>query len=95
MKDRRASKPRAMYQGDLSSPEAIPEEGIARAVEIMRSGSLHRYGEDRIGVDEVAAFEQEFADYLGVRYAVGLNSCGCALFVALKSIGVKPAILCC
>lgn len=81
---------RAVYKGDLSSPEAIPEEGITRAVEIMRAGSLHRYGEDRSGVDEVSAFEQEFAAYMGARYALGVNSCGGAMFIALKALGVKP-----
>ena len=30
---------------DLSDPVAIPDEGIDRAVEIMRSGRMHRYGE--------------------------------------------------
>ena len=29
---------------DLSDPVAIPDEGIDRAVEIMRSGRMHRYG---------------------------------------------------
>jgi dTDP-4-amino-4,6-dideoxygalactose transaminase len=81
---------RAVFSRDLSAPEPIPEAGIARAVEIMRRGTLHRYGESHGGIDEVSAFEQEFADYMGSRYALGLNSCGCALFVALKSIGLRP-----
>jgi dTDP-4-amino-4,6-dideoxygalactose transaminase len=55
----------------------------------MRSGNLFRYGE--FGADdlEAAALEREFAAYIGRRYAVGLNSCGCSLFVALKCAGVK------
>lgn len=84
------SQQRAVFDRDLSAPEPISEEGIARAVEIMRQGLLFRYAEDRRGVDEVSLFEQEFADYLGARYAIGLNSCGCSMFVALKAVGVKP-----
>ena len=30
---------------DLSTPEPIPDEAIERAVELMRTGRLHRYGE--------------------------------------------------
>jgi len=38
----------------------------------------------------VDAFEREFADYIGTDYAVGLNSGTDALYLALKSFGVKP-----
>lgn len=37
---------------------------------------------------EVACFEQEFAKYSGVKYAVGVNSGTDALFIALKSLGI-------
>ncbi len=81
---------RRAFERDLSAPEPIPEEGIARAEELMRKGLLFRYGEDRSGELEVAKLEAEFAAYLGVRYAVAVNSCGCSLFIALKSAGVRP-----
>jgi dTDP-4-amino-4,6-dideoxygalactose transaminase len=38
--------------------------------------------------EEAVAFEQEFADYLGVASAVGVNSGTSALHLALLSIGV-------
>ena len=38
--------------------------------------------------DEVAEFEQRFAELCGVRYAVGVNSGSDALILALKSLGV-------
>jgi dTDP-4-amino-4,6-dideoxygalactose transaminase len=75
---------------NLASVEPIPAEGIQRAGELMRSGNLFRYGEFGSNDLEAAALEQEFAAYIGRRYAVGLNSCGCSLFVALKCAGVKP-----
>lgn len=79
----------AVFLGDLSAPDPIPEEGIEAAVSLMRDGRLFRYGEDRDSIPEAALLEQEFAAYLGLKYAVGLNSGGCALFVALKAAGVE------
>ena len=33
--------------------------------------------------------EKEFAEYMGTKYCVGVNSCGCSLFLALKSVGIE------
>jgi len=81
---------RSVFTKDLSAPDPIPDEAIEAALRLMRDGRLFRYGEDRAGLSEAALLEQEFAAHLGVRYAVGLNSGGCALFVALKAAGVAP-----
>jgi dTDP-4-amino-4,6-dideoxygalactose transaminase len=81
---------RVFFAKDLSAPDPVPETGIDAAVGLMRDGRLFRYGEDRGGLPEAALLEEEFAAYMGMRYAVGVNSCGCALFLALKSAGVKP-----
>lgn len=75
---------------DLAQPDPIPEAGIARAIELMTRGQLFRYGEtggDPRGND-VALLESEFATLMGRRYAVGVNSCGAALFLALRACGV-------
>jgi dTDP-4-amino-4,6-dideoxygalactose transaminase len=80
----------ARLERDLTEPEPIPEAGIARAVELMRSGRLFRYGE--MGADQldVSLLEQEFAAFVGRRYCVAVNSGGGALFLALKVAGVQP-----
>lgn len=39
---------------------------------------------------EVEAFEEEFARYLGVRHAIGVNSGTSALFLTLHALGVGP-----
>ncbi len=74
---------------DLSLPGPIPEEGIARALEVMRAGKLHRYGEDRTGIPEATALEEDYAAYIGATYCAAFNSCGGSMFVALKSVGVQ------
>jgi dTDP-4-amino-4,6-dideoxygalactose transaminase len=75
---------------DLSLPSSIPEEGIERALDVMRAGKLHRYGEDRTGVPEATALEEDFAAYTCAKYCAALNSCGSSMFVALKCAGVVP-----
>ncbi|HEY8381522.1 MAG TPA: aminotransferase class I/II-fold pyridoxal phosphate-dependent enzyme [Microvirga sp.] len=75
---------------DLTEPEPIPEAGIARAVELMRSGRLFRYGEMGIDQRDVSLLEDEFAKLTSRRYCVAVNSGGAALFLALKVVGVQP-----
>lgn len=75
---------------DLSTPEPIPEAAIERAVALMRSGRLHRYGEQGGDHPDPSLLEREYAAYVGSKYCVALSSCGAAMFIALKALGVKP-----
>ncbi|MFV9505992.1 MAG: DegT/DnrJ/EryC1/StrS family aminotransferase [Oscillochloridaceae bacterium umkhey_bin13] len=59
----------------------LGEEEIDEVVATLRSGW--------IGTGPRAKqFEEEFATYVGARYAVSLNSCTAGLFLALKALGV-------
>ena len=78
------------FGNDLSQPEPIPDTGIARAVEMMHSGRLHRYGETGGNVPEPSLLEQEYAAWVGSKYCVAMSSCGATMFVALKALGVGP-----
>ncbi|MFH1419420.1 MAG: DegT/DnrJ/EryC1/StrS family aminotransferase [Planctomycetota bacterium] len=40
---------------------------------------------------EVAAFEREFAEWVGARHACAVSNCTAALHLALLAVGVKPA----
>ena len=75
---------------DLTQPEPVPSEGIARALELMQSGRLHRYGETGGRGSETALLEEEFAASVGAKYCMAMNSCGATLFAALKALDVKP-----
>ena len=76
-------------QIDLSRQEPIPSAGVDAALALMHSGKLHRYGETDGTTSAVALLEAAFAKELGVPYCAALNSCGSAMFVALKSAGVR------
>ncbi len=78
----------ARLEKDLSEPDPIPAAGVDRAVELMESGRLHRYGETGGGGSEVALLEDEFARYLGREYAVAVNSGATAIYLALTAAGL-------
>ncbi len=78
-----------VFSKPFTRQEAIPEAGIARAVEIMRSGKLHRYNTDEGETAESALLEQDFANYLGVPYCLACASGGYALHIALKAAGLQ------
>ena len=82
--------PKTDFDIDLSDPGPIPEEAIEQAVALMRTGRLHRYGEYAGTEPHATLLEKEYAEYVGSRYAVGINSGGCAIFLGLKASGVEP-----
>ena len=75
---------------DLTAQEPIPAAGVVAALAVMASGRLHRYGETGARPSEVSLLEAQFALSLGRRYCVALNSCGSAMFVALRALGLRP-----
>lgn len=91
------------FKKSFSTPDPIPKQGIEKARRIMESGHLFRYNpldtpenivrNENNGLDvlcsEVTLFEKEFCEYTGHKYAVALNSCGSAMFLALKAAGIQ------
>jgi dTDP-4-amino-4,6-dideoxygalactose transaminase len=78
------------FDKPFTQQESIPEAGIERAVEVMRSGRLHRYNVVDGETSESALLESEFAAYMGQAYCLACASGGYALHIALKAAGIKP-----
>jgi len=79
-----------IFKGNFTQQEPIPEAGIEAALDVMRSGRLHRYNLVEGEVGETALLEQEFAAYTGAKYALAVASGGYAMATALRAVGVKP-----
>lgn len=84
------------FTKDFTLQEPICDEGIEKAIEILQSGKLHRYNVSPGETGEAALLEEDFATYMGKKYCLACASCGSAMYLALKSAGVKPGdkVLC-
>ena len=71
----------------VSGPSVIGDEEIAAVSDVLRSQELFRYPKEQ---SEAAKFEEEVAEYLGVEYALMVNSGTSALITALTGVGVGP-----
>ncbi|HGG05381.1 MAG TPA: aminotransferase class I/II-fold pyridoxal phosphate-dependent enzyme [Aliiroseovarius sp.] len=71
---------------DVTSAESIPEAARAEIDRLLQSGDLFRYTAP--GNAPVALLESEFAQLLGVKYALAVSSCSAALFLSLKALGL-------
>lgn len=74
----------------FTQQESIPEDGIERAVDILRSGRLHRYNVDAGEESEASCLEREYAAYQGVKYCIATASGGQAIQLGLRVCGVRP-----
>ena len=81
---------RARFSKSFTQQLAIPEEGIAAAVEVMRSGRLHRYNTAGMEPSETMELEREFAAWQGQAFCLAVASGGQAMQIAMRAAGVKP-----
>jgi dTDP-4-amino-4,6-dideoxygalactose transaminase len=81
---------KTVFSRPFTQQEAIPDAGIEAAVEILRSGRLHRYNTLEGETADAALLEQEYAAYMGQRYCLACTSGGYSLHVALKAAGIQP-----
>jgi len=64
---------------------SMSAESIANAVEVMQAGLLNRYQMDAgAETNYLLKTERALSEYLGVKFSLGLNSGGSAIFMALK-----------
>ncbi|MBB4301033.1 dTDP-4-amino-4,6-dideoxygalactose transaminase [Rhodobium orientis] len=78
------------FEKSFTQQEPIPEAAIARAVEILRSGRLHRYNTAPGEESEAALLERDYAAFQGSDYCLACSSGGQALQIGLRAIGLKP-----
>lgn len=85
-----------VFKKAFTQQETIPEQGISAAVEVMRSGRLHRYNSLSGEKSETDMLELEFAEYQGVPYCLACSSGGYALHIAMRAAGVQAGdkVLC-
>ncbi len=76
------------FDKPFTQQEAIPEEGIERAIEILRSGRLHRYNLVPEEAGETALLEADYAAYQEQDYCIATTSGGTAIQLALRAAGV-------
>lgn len=68
--------------------EPIPDAARSEINALLASGDLFRY--TAASGSAVARLELEFAEFMGVPFALAVNSCSAALFLSLKAIGIEP-----
>jgi perosamine synthetase len=72
-----------------ANPHALDPDVVAAAEAVLSEGHLFRYDVATPDASTAACFEREFAEFLGCRYAVAVNSCSSAIFLSLTSCGVR------
>jgi dTDP-4-amino-4,6-dideoxygalactose transaminase len=85
-----------IFTKDFTLQEPICDEGIEKALNILRNGKLHRYNVSIDEKGEAALLEEEFSSYMEKKFCLSCASCGSAMYLALKSLGVEPGdkVLC-
>jgi len=72
--------------GGMHGPSVIDQREIDAVTAVLKSQKLFRFCED----SQVAAFEKEAAEHLGVKHALMMNSGTSAIVCALTGVGVGP-----
>lgn len=75
-----------MFPGGLE----IGEEEKREVLEVLERKYLFRYYGPKEFPSKVAEFEKAFAEKMGAKYALAVNSCTSALISALVAVGVGP-----
>ena len=77
------------FRKSFTQQEPISEEAIKDAINVMRSGRIHRYNILNNERSQVSLLEKEFAEFTGARYCLAVTSGGYALSTALRASGVS------
>ena len=74
------------FFGDLDSPDKVPKTVIDEISKVITNNTLWRYQDNQNS--QVAKLEKSFAEHLGVKYALAVNSCTSAIMLSLLSLRI-------
>ena len=90
----------ALFGGPKTRTKPFPKHPIIgdaekkAVMDVLNSGNISTFlaqpGENFLGGIKIREFENNFAEYVGTKYAVSFNSASSALHAAIVSVGVKP-----
>ena len=67
----------------------VSNDCIKKVNDKLKSGILFRYHEKKPLESSIVKAEHKLAKIVNKKYGCAINSCGCALFLALKAMGVS------
>ena len=70
----------------IAHAEPVPSEAATEVLAMLQNGDLFRYTAD--ATSPVTRLEKEFARFMGVPFALAVNSCSSAIFLSLKALGL-------
>jgi len=82
-------KPKGLWEGEPFLGSTYGEDEIAAAVAAMRESCEVSKGFG-FSAPPIPDFERAFADYVGTRYAVAINSAGPGLDMAMRYLNLQP-----
>ncbi len=74
----------------MTAMRMIDDAVIQSVVDTLKEARLFRYDCDTADQSATSVLERHFAETVGTKYAVAMNSCSSALFVSLLCAGMKP-----
>lgn len=81
-------------QKEFPNHPLIGDDEKKAVMSVLESGNLSTFsatsGKNFLGGKKIREFEEDFAHYIGTKYAVSFNSATAALHAAVVSVGVKP-----
>ena len=80
---------KAVFDKTFTQQEPIPRSAINGAVNVLKTGRLHRYNTIEGELSETALLEKEYAFWQKSKYCLATTSGGTALQIALRAVGVK------
>lgn len=73
----------------FTQQEAIADDAINAALDVLKSGRLHRYNVAAGETAETTLWEEEYAAYQGAKYCLATTSGGTAMQISMRAMGIE------